>query len=1670
MDHQHCVECTNFMKEKKKDGRGPHLEKLPIDVNGEKFRQDFKGYLKNVNQAFLHSRHEVFSACNWSNLERVLADYGSSDVVKAFSERLGCARSFRLELTESYKMHKEDQYMESTLERESHIRHRKLKQRHYEQMEKQMFARNQREYRDFERAELQKERKEGKQKMQGVVKNIIHAAFKVAQIGTTYGDAYFYNTLFSLEKFFFMRKIKNMSELSQNNTRINELTVASTPMGVIQKGEKKKGEKEQKMEGNINGGTSTGRFLRGSPNQLNFLRCQGTVDSFFLLDLQNVSGKEHSTEKRAYVHMLTYLANQGEMSGVNRKELHSEHPDIRYGKRYSDYRAKMLEGLPQVDMNYVKERMEDKHFSTFPMDVLEEKLYLLRFYVPIFFFFFYISSPRERHSWGKSTLPVKIAITGKIKKDAERLAEHLRRTFRLKVYNVDNIEEDVRRICSRGSSHDDPREETTTHTQMNKKRIARKIKRIAQTLRQKNYKEKNKDSLYADLLYYIIKYDYDLFHVSRRRRKKKKSQGLIMELSTNEETKNSKRNKYKGYIIVNFFYSLKQYVLFELKAKKLFIFNDFLHEHVRNLQREKITRDDILQTNNNQPELQKQKGDSKKGVNYPCRKSSINGKNKPNGKKKQNGKAGTGVSRLLPNDIEVDGEEEVTTEQFRINDMEKKNILFFSNFICNIDDENRVKGRHHFSGATDLHFYVNRSNREMNRILFRRITKGELSTEVGREKDKACHTEGNFSPKISDGFVKMKRINMATLLRRESDTEFENPQIYKKKHTIRCRIVSAKRVPKRAPKKAPKKAPKEAPKTAPKKAQDQKDTKCTFSDNHAVDPDEEKFRSNLHLMRQIFQMDRNCQEVEAFLKAYDGGSTYPRFHLLGRHPCRSASLLLSKVLRSVGEVGDPGEGDTRKEDAKMEGSNCGAKKGSHPGEDPLPRRMDSHTATYFKLRYCNVMKEYVCHLFNLFVWKENLKKNVEQTVQHVHKNMHTFIDDVNFEPINEIIQSYNRLRKSGIQNKKVELVLCKEINAIMIKTWLHILKKKKESREMEKMFIQKWIDMKIFLLIFFAFYSISIEHALYINLSHFVNEMVCYLLSEEDGRSPPSKNEKEKHLLIFNYFPKSKKDFYSFQGDNYDFPFLQSVREDVCKFLTDHLNGKNSSKARSDESSDHDSPFHTGREKDILRLAKEFHFLSSCKFVHKFNCLLNDTVSTLRAYFFIFHDLNNYMNDFIALHYFSIYKQVNITCARVKRAIQSGRHINFFYKGGRLRKRKEERRFRDGNGKGRKPSCGTLVQSRQGKDNSVNTSYKSSRRRKKKYNIKNEEHSFFNITEMKHSLRKNIMFIFLKNILSHIFVEHHSLIISREDLQNFITKSLLFVKHKTEQVCISKFIGGTLLDTYFKERTVSPEPFLLQGSEKNEHNDSSCVFLITEGKLKRYIFPNYFNVLEQKIASKGQLSESERLQVLRDCLSFGASLTDEESPLGRGGLIEQGVTTGVGSGGEKCDSEDAANVFAEDAAKHAASQNCTEKNHLNNTQKKKNCEESIDYFTFAQFAALGLFDFAKDTQKKLTKEETKKQNYEIYLLNRFVFNFLFSLSLFPNFYEHVQIYVRKYLLKKNAEVVSSFEKCVMEKMKSTGGREYVHVAPAQAWGEGVNDLRKGQDHSTTMFNTKKKKV
>ncbi|SCO66969.1 conserved Plasmodium protein, unknown function [Plasmodium vivax] len=1693
MDHPHCVECTNFAKESKKGGRGPHVEKLPIDVNGEKFRQNFKGYLKNVNQAFIHSRHDVFSSFNWSNLERVLSDYGTSDVVKAFSARLACARSFRLELTESYKMHKEEQYMESTLERESHLRHRKLKQRHYEQMGKQMFARNQREYRDFERKEQQKARQEGKRKMQGVVKSIIHAAFKVAQMGTTYGDSFFYDALFSLEKSFFMRKIKNMSELAQNNARVNELAVAGTPMGVFEKGEKKqkkgerkeeqkevkKEENEQKMAGKTTKGRPTEGLPRGPPNQLNLLRCQGTVDCLFRLDLRNVSaGKGNGTEKRAYMHMLAYLANQGELSGVNRKELHSEHPDIRYGRRYSDYKEKLLEGLSQIDMNYVKERMGDKHFSTFPMDVVEEKVKELPLLKSLLLTLFK-KGPRENHPRGKYTLPLKIAITGKIKKDAKRLAEHLRRKFPLKVYDVDEIEEDVRRVCSGGSSHDAaPRLETSTDAQKTKRRIARKIKRIAQTLEQKNYEEKNRDSLYADLLYYLIKHDYDLFHVSRRGGK---SKGL-KEVSPNEEAKGSKRNKYRGYIIVNFFYSLKQYALFELKVKKRFIFNGFSHEHLRNLERGVVPPGDNT-PHKNKAENQEGKGDPKLGVN------------KHGGNKKRSGKTDAAV-RPLPDDGDAHREEEVTTE-LQTSEMEKKNILFFSNFICNIEDWNCVKGRHHFSGATDVHFHVERSNREMNRILFRRITRGELSTGGGREEDRDSHTEGDLSPKRSDDvFIKLKRVNPASVLKRrsESDTELRIPQgcKRKKRHTMKCRMVGAKGVPKMTPK--------EVPKKTPKTGQHGKDPRCTS-------PDEQKFRPNLHLMRRIFQMDRSCQEVEAFLRENEGGATYPRFHLLGRHPCRSASLLVSRVLRSGrgrsgGEVASPGGGIGEKEakmegekdakvegkkdakvegkkdakvegkkDAKVEGekdskmeNNCAAKRDPHPGGNPLPRRVDSRTATYFKLRYCHIVKGYISHLFNLFMWRENLKKNVKQTVEEVHRNMHIFTEEVEIEPINEIVQSYNRLRTSGIRNKKVELVLCKEMNSIMLKIWLRILKGKKDSTQKQKMYIPKWMDKQMSLLIFFAFYSISIEHELYVKLAHFVNELICCLLNQEDGSA--SKNEKEKHLLIFHYFPKSKKDFYSFEGGNYHFPFLQNVREDVRKFLTEHLDGRSSSKSRSDDSNGHDSPFHREREKDLLLLAKEFHFLSSCRFVHKFNCLLNDTVATLREYLFIFHDLNNCINDFISLHYFAIYKRVNLTCVNVKRAIQSERPIRFSCTGGMR--------------KGNTPGNAT-----------VNNAHKpAGRRKKKKGNIANEEHPFFNRTEMKQSFRRSMTFTFLKNVMSHILVGHHSVVISRGDLQNAITQSLLLVKDKTEQVTISNWIGGTLLDAYFEERSVSPEHFL-QNSRTNDHNDSPCVFPNTEGKQNGYaffpdffffllffffkreghptcahkIFPNYLNVLEQKLASTGELSGGELLQVLRGCLSFWASLADGGSPLGGGAQAERGDE----QSGEKCNSEDAAHFFSRNTANPAASENCAERNHLNKTKKKKNCEESIDHFTFAQFAALGLFDFA-DTRKKLKKEETQKRSYETYLLNKFVFNCLFSLSLFPNFYEHVQIYVKNYLLKKNAEVVSSFEKCVMEKMKSAEGRagDVALVSPAQPKGEGLNGLRRGQDHSATLFNTKKK--
>ncbi|SBS84745.1 conserved Plasmodium protein, unknown function, partial [Plasmodium malariae] len=333
MDPQFSVESNAFIKEKQKrmqkkkqkqnHGDIYHFEEFTIGSNLEEWKEEYQKFLKNMNIMFINSHHNMFSACNQNNLER-----------------------------------------ERVLAIENHKIYHRLKQKYDKKMEKVMNSRNQREYKNYQRHQLEKENEKKKKKMEVIIKDIINAALKIVRLGSNCGDYFFYENLFFLEKMFFLKKIKNINELVQNNAHNKEANYA---LSVIN--QKEKIIKDYTRE------------CRKSSNKFcvyfDFLKRQ-KIDKFFLLNLRNVPGKEknYSTEKYAYIYLLEYLTKQGEWSYINRKEYDNDKLGIQYGNGYLSYRSKILEQVDPVDISDIMERMGDKYLHV-SQDEDTEKSHIL---------------------------------------------------------------------------------------------------------------------------------------------------------------------------------------------------------------------------------------------------------------------------------------------------------------------------------------------------------------------------------------------------------------------------------------------------------------------------------------------------------------------------------------------------------------------------------------------------------------------------------------------------------------------------------------------------------------------------------------------------------------------------------------------------------------------------------------------------------------------------------------------------------------------------------------------------------------------------------------------------------------------------------------------------------------------------------------------------------------------------------------------------------------------------------------------------------------------------------------------------------------------------------------------------------------------------------------------
>lgn len=187
----------------------------------------------------------------------------------------------------------------------------------------------------------------------------------------------------------------------------------------------------------------------------------------------------------------------------------------------------------------------------------------------------------------------------------------------------------------------------------------------------------------VDLLYYRIKYDEDKFYKVKK---------------NNEIMKNGKMKKYYGYIIINFFFSLKEYIMFEYKAKKFFLYNEFVHiggymrkekkiqsivfspDEVDNIQYGNITK---MNTQQNIKKIEDEEEEKKKkNLN---REKDVTITNEKNSIQKDNGniiKKDTNILKDNSNDNNMISYDEYINYNKHI----ENNVLFFSNFICPVDD------------------------------------------------------------------------------------------------------------------------------------------------------------------------------------------------------------------------------------------------------------------------------------------------------------------------------------------------------------------------------------------------------------------------------------------------------------------------------------------------------------------------------------------------------------------------------------------------------------------------------------------------------------------------------------------------------------------------------------------------------------------------------------------------------------------------------------------------------------------------------------------------------------------------------------------------------------------------------------------------------------------------
>lgn len=946
----------------------------------------------------------------------------------------------------------------------------------------------------------------------------------------------------------------------------------------------------------------------------------------------------------------------------------------------------------------------------------------------------------------------------------------------------------------------------------------------------------------VDLLYYRIKYDEDKFYKVKK---------------NNEIMKNGKMKKYYGYIIINFFFSLKEYIMFEYKAKKFFLYNEFVHiggymrkekkiqsivfspDEVDNIQYGNITK---MNTQQNIKKIEDEEEEKKKkNLN---REKDVTITNEKNSIQKDNGniiKKDTNILKDNSNDNNMISYD----EYINYNEHIENNVLFFSNFICPVDDLFYMKKN--YGGAIDFHFHIEKSWKQIHSILFKCVnnncscdmkekkrTERKLHNYINNpkiDKEKEYITEMNNDEK--ENIEKQILLYRKKYIFRKKNDNLKN--YFKRKIHIKCNIKNTKYLYYSYNKKNST-TYKEEIQNKYYKLYNEPNLNNSQENNNKKNHDnmkkkEKKNHSNFYFVNKIYRFDKNFIEIENFLKNYNKkiGRLYQRYYVIKKKKNMKdiytyASRLLSKVFSFLIKKEKKKNFNCKKYmknyygDKKCYNNHCRNKydhvinNENNKNENIYDEKyfmkrinIDETMSFYFKLRYYNIIKTYITHLFNLFIWKIKMEKNIKKGIQYIYKNITRFIDFINsIKYINQFIEMYNKYNKLEIKNYQVQLLLLERLNKMQQIIWSEIIEQRNHNIHHNKdiLYIYKWIYIQIYLIIYHEFYLINIEHQLYIDMDSFVNELL-YSIIHINITTNTLKNDKKKKTnidSIFTYIPKNQKELFTYDHhQNYfDFPFFHIILLNMNKFIipiiSNHVIEYNNITHKNKNDDTIENLIFSKKEAYIHSWVKEFRSINNYRFFYKMKYLLNNLLIILRTYFFIFQELNIYIYNFVTLHYFCVYKKINYIFEKLKKYVQAHRHIPFYFtitlstKRKRKKKRKKKRKTK-----------GKIMNV-----DKINYDEKELYITQNKYDMNStmdnkiiKKIHIFNIRKI------------LNHILSYIYISQYFLVISKEDLQNVMISSLYFIKDRKKKMDSFIFLRD-ILNSYVNIYGVNKSLFILQ--------------------------------------------------------------------------------------------------------------------------------------------------------------------------------------------------------------------------------------------------------------------